>query len=243
MAKRASNLSKINSWWPWAWPLPDISFRIFENGLYKKLYASDFFQRCCWNPHVSIFRNIVVFLGGLGPGWWFGFLRSPCKRDCYLGLALGSQTTGPQTPKPNHLLFCWLCWDFFNRRFMGVWFHQGKCCQDSPSIQCQIDIQLYIYIYRTFKRTIIYMFWAAETSPATAIFAWGSTFWSVSYHQNIEWIPSEPSRTNLGVGHPLVRASIGPGFFSLIFCCIRHDFFRGVYVDCRIPVSTMEPQI
>ena len=28
---------------------------------------------------------------------WFGFLESPYERDCYLGVPLESQTTGPQT--------------------------------------------------------------------------------------------------------------------------------------------------
>ena len=29
--------------------------------------------------------------------WWFGFLGSPYIKDCYLGVPLKSQTTGPQT--------------------------------------------------------------------------------------------------------------------------------------------------
>ena len=127
----------------------------FKNGLYKNymplIFSAMLFKSSC------IDFEVVVFLGGLGPGWWFGFLKNRLvKRDCYLGLALGSQTTGPQTPKPNHLLFCWLCWDFFNRRFIGVWFQQAKCCQDSPSIQCQIDIQLYIYMYTGLLREQLY---------------------------------------------------------------------------------------
>ena len=41
----------------------------------------------------------VVFFGGLAfqlmVNWWFGFLGSPCERDCYLGVSLESQTTNP----------------------------------------------------------------------------------------------------------------------------------------------------
>ena len=41
----------------------------------------------------------MVWVGGLG--WWFGFLGFPHERDCFLGVPLESQTTGPQT---NHQL-------------------------------------------------------------------------------------------------------------------------------------------
>ena len=127
------------------------------------------------------------------------------------------------------------------------------------------------------------MFWAGETSPGTTIFSGGSIFWSVSCRQNMKWIPIEPSRTNLGIGHPLVRTSISDLNLKEIHCMCRlvspwvfvespMIFLRGVcyvdcnpwlnpgrgesdlgqavgcpgkecYVDCRIPVSTMGPQI
>ena len=32
--------------------------------------------------------------------WWFGFLGCPYIKDCYLGVPLKSQTTGPQTKLP-----------------------------------------------------------------------------------------------------------------------------------------------
>ena len=86
--------------------------------------------------------------------WWVGsrlvvwiLKKSPCKRDCYLGLALGSQTTGPQTPKPKPFVDLLLVLRLFQWEIHGsLWFQQAKCCQDSPSIQCQIDRCIYIYI-------------------------------------------------------------------------------------------------
>ena len=45
----------------------------------------------------STFQLSYWLIGGLG--WWFGFLRSPYKRDCYLGVPrFESQTT--KRPKP-----------------------------------------------------------------------------------------------------------------------------------------------
>ena len=49
-------------------------------------------------------KILVQIMAMSGLGWWFGFLGSPCERDCYLGVSLESHTTNP-----NHqFLISWL---------------------------------------------------------------------------------------------------------------------------------------
>ncbi len=57
------------------------------------LHDSSETQKIFFVP-VELFSYWLI--GGLG--WWFGFRKeSPYERDCYLGVSLESQTTGPQT--------------------------------------------------------------------------------------------------------------------------------------------------
>ena len=110
---------------------------------------------CLWFVSAMLLQSSCFdFQECSGFPWWVGsrlvvwiLKKSPCKRDCYLGLALGSQTTGPQTPKPKPFVDLLLVLRLFQWEIHGsLWFQQAKCCQDSPSIQCQIDRCIYIYI-------------------------------------------------------------------------------------------------
>ena len=51
-------------------------------GLFSELHKSDESEGLSSNNQLMV-------------NWWFGFLRSPCKRDCYLKVSLESHTTGP----------------------------------------------------------------------------------------------------------------------------------------------------
>ena len=56
-----------------------------------------FLMKLC--THRSLDRKFSAngyIIGGLGPGG-LDYWRFPYERDCYLGVSLESQTTGPQT--------------------------------------------------------------------------------------------------------------------------------------------------
>ena len=64
---------------------------------------------------VNVQQLLIPFYHSWQHWWfgarWFGFLGSPCERDCYLGVSLESQTTGSQTtnsPWVELLFFRWI---------------------------------------------------------------------------------------------------------------------------------------
>ena len=93
---------------------------------------------------------------------WFGFLESPYERDCYLGVALESQTTNPD----QQLTISWWYQKRFQFLAISVWFclpsHKNQKSQKKQNGVC---IYIYNYIHLMIFRNQLNMFF--QLVPST----------------------------------------------------------------------------